>query len=163
LISEPCLRESAVLLDDRHPPELATADAHGNFVRTWGPRKDRQALGKLDAVLEWLGYKQDARVSDYWELIDVRSGTLLHRGTGELIAVSDDGRYIVSGDEEGRDIKIYELPLRRSLWFIAIAGRIWTVFAGTVRRWWRRRLWGEDNEAEKPHMHLCQAATAATP
>ena len=40
---------------------------------------------------------------------------------GNFDIVSADGRYVISGDEEGRHVKVYERPLRRSLFFIAIA------------------------------------------
>jgi hypothetical protein len=140
LISEAVLPEleSDDSLHGPHPPRVETVDANGNFVRIWGPQADRQTFRKLYAVLEWFGYKRGlsgATPSNCWALIDARSGSLMHKGSGDLIAVSADGRYVISGDEEARHIKVQELPLGRSMLFIAIAGAAWTVLALIVRRW----------------------------
>jgi hypothetical protein len=168
LTSEPCLpeTESYVAYQGPLPPWLAAVDADGNFVRVWGPQ-DRQTLVEhLYGLLEKLGYEQQVTVtspSDCWALIDARSGAVMHKGSGGLIAVSDDGRYVVSSDEEGRHVKVHELPLRRSLFFIVIAGGAWTALAMMVSCWWRRRISPEADAAEETHAHLSQATTAATP
>jgi hypothetical protein len=76
---------------------------------------------------------------------------------------STDGRYVVSGNDSRTEAKVYELPLRRSLLFIAMAGAVSTALAITARRWWRRRVSGEADLAEEPQMHLSKSALADTP
>jgi hypothetical protein len=147
----------------RSPPALATVDTDGHYVRTAGPRDDSRILMKLNAVLEWLGYKTDSRLGESWALLDARSGALLHQGTGELIAVSADGRYVISADEWGRHAKIYELPLRRSWLFIAVAGGIWTALLLTMRRWWPGRASSEAYEVEVAHVRLSKASAGGSP
>ncbi len=155
-VTGPCRPETSVPYagESEHPPHLATPDADGNFVSVWGWRDPSQTLIKLHRVLEWLGYKQDPPALDCWTLLDARSGAILQVGTGELIAVSADGRYVVSGDEQCEHIKIYELPLHRSLLFIAIAGAAWTALVFRVRRWWRRRVSGQGDQPAETHGHL---------
>jgi hypothetical protein len=147
----------------RSPPALATVDTDGHYVRTAGPREDSRILMNLNAVLEWLGYKPDSRLSESWALLDARSGAFLHQGTGELIAVSADGRYVISGDEDGRHAKIYELPLRRSWLFTAVAGGMWTALLLTMRRWWPGRVSSEAYEVEGAHVRLSKASAAGSP
>jgi hypothetical protein len=66
------------------------------------------------------------------------------------MTISADGRYVISSDEEGMNVRVYELPLRRSLFFIAVAGGAWTTLAFIVP-WWRRRRGSEEN----PSSELC--------
>jgi len=79
------------------------------------------------------------------------------------MAVIADGRYVISGDGEGRHVKGYELPLRRSLWFIAVAGGPWTAIAFIVSRWWRRRASREGDAADEAGLRYRSALTAGNP
>jgi hypothetical protein len=94
---------------------------------------------KIREILAWLGFKQKPGLSFHWQLIDSRSGALVRQGNDALLAVSSDGRYVVSSDPRSAHVKLYELPERRSLLFIAIASGIWSAVAFIVPRWWRRR------------------------
>jgi hypothetical protein len=123
---------------------IESADSEGNLIhvsawsfnteRTWGQR-----------ILNWLRPNQASRAVEVplavqWLLIDARSGRILHHGPDELLAVSSDGHYAVMGQQNASRPKVYELPLHRSLWFMVLAGGVWTMFAAVGQRWWHRGL-----------------------
>src|SRR5262249_37650820 len=123
-------------------PQWSSLEAVGvkrNLIRFETSRMEPQ-LTRLQAILNWLGFKQTPKADHQWLLIDSRSGRILHRGRDELIAVSADGRYLISGNEEQTDLKLYELPVRRSMPFMATAGAFWLILLAIARRLWRRRL-----------------------
>jgi hypothetical protein len=88
----------------------------------------------VQRVLDWIGFKRAASVSPphLWLLADGRTGEVLARNTDYLQAVSSDGRYLVSAEEDGSHAKLYELPLRPSLMFLATTGGIWTMLVVVV-------------------------------
>jgi WD40 repeat protein len=117
---------------------LQAMDDDCNSVRLLTPREDDNRT-KLHEILASLGFKQKPRLSYEWQLIDSRTGAIMRQGSETLLAVSRDGRYVVSGDPREARNKVYEIPLRRSLVFIAVAGAFWTALTVTVPWWWRRR------------------------
>jgi hypothetical protein len=77
-----------------------------------------------------------------WLLIDGRSGALRYQGRDTLLAVSSDGKYVVSGNDDGTGARLYELPLRaapRSLPFMMICGAAWTLVVVLSEWAWKRR------------------------
>jgi hypothetical protein len=123
------------------PGSIETVDAKGNFV-CLSATKQPGDLTWPQKILDWLGYKQTAPAKGphHWLLIDAKSGKVLDQGRDELLAVSSDGRYIVSRDWGKTGLKVYELPLQRSMLFIALVGALWTMVVLVGRRLWRRRL-----------------------
>jgi hypothetical protein len=97
-------------------------------------------LTRVQKVLNWLGFKQTPSTDHQWVLIDARSGEILHRGRDELIAVSADAQYVISGDEKQTRLNLYELPGHRSMPFMAVACAVWIILILVGRRLWRRRL-----------------------
>jgi len=119
---------------------LEAVDSRGDLVRlnARGPAE----LTPVEKVLNWLGLKRTSPQNEthQWLLIDAKSGQLLDQGRDELIAASADGRYVIAGENYQTRLQLHELPLRRSMTFMAIAGAVWTMFLLVCRRWWARRL-----------------------
>ena len=133
------------------PGNIETVEAKGNLVRldatNWpGGFTWRQK------ILIWLGYKQTEpdKGPHHWLLIDAKSGQVLDQGRDQLLAVSADGRYVVSRQWWQSRLNVYELPLGRSMLFIMIAGLVWTMLVLVCRRWWTRRLKPFMRDASEP-------------
>jgi hypothetical protein len=122
------------------PGGIEAVDSEANLIRLQasGPGK----LTWIQKAIDWLGFKQEApeEGSRQWLLIDVKSRRVVDQGRDELIAVSADGRYVVSGERDQNRLKLQELPLHRSTSFMAVTGAVWTLLLLVCRRWWRRRL-----------------------
>jgi hypothetical protein len=99
--------------------------------------------------VKWLDVQTYRQLSDR-EMLDAASGSIRHHGSDYLLAASADGRYVITGNEDESDAKLYELPARRSLLFIAIASGAWTALAVIVPWWWRRRV-----SEKNPSSDLC--------
>jgi hypothetical protein len=118
---------------------IDAADAAGTFVYVFAARRDNRETWR-SRVLRWRGIPFPGIIAEEWLLLDGGSGSVLHRGEDYLLAVSSDGRYAVSGNMEPSRVKIHELPLHRSIQFMAIGAAAWTVLLGGFRHWFRRRL-----------------------
>jgi hypothetical protein len=148
------------LLIPEYAGPIGTVDRQGNLVHFDGSRKVPEQRWWRQ-LLDRLGIMQaEPGLLDYhqWLLLDARTGAIVHTSRDYLRAVSADGRYAITGDDEHPEVRIYELPLRRSLLFIAVAGGAWTALVFTVRRWWRRRVSGGGEETDKRHVQA-QAVT----
>jgi len=143
---------------------IEAVDVEGNllmvqaFSDPTGPTWTQKALS-------WLGIKAGpvSGIRQEWLLIDGTSGQVLERGKDELLAISRDGRYVVTGDDNASRARVYELPLRRSLLFMAIASGAWTGLVFVIRRWWRRRVTAEGDEIGECLAQASNVATAGTP
>jgi hypothetical protein len=122
-----------------HPGSIEAIGPAGNLIRIdateWPP-----ALTWFQKVLDRVGVKQTPAERHQWLIIDAGSGHLLHHGRDQLIAVSTDGRYVISGECYQTDMRLYELPLRKSIPFIIIGCVVWTPLLLIGRRLLRRRL-----------------------
>jgi len=119
---------------------IEAVDLNGNLIRLQAT-SSAPGLTWLQTIIKRLGFKQTPSEEPHeWLLIDAKTSRILHRGRDELIAVSSDGQYVVSGDHNKRELKLHELPVHRSMTFIAIAGAVWTslLLAGLLL--WRRGL-----------------------
>jgi hypothetical protein len=119
---------------------IEAVDPDGNLIRSDGTR-DPVDPTWVQKGLDWLGFKQTpSRNGPHrWRLVDARSGTVLQQGWNELLAVSSDGRCVVTADNAS-SISVYRHPLRRSMLFIACAAIAWTLVLMLTRRVWRRRV-----------------------
>jgi WD40 repeat protein len=129
------------------PGTIEPVDRHGYVISVEAAPLSPQVTW-VQQVLSSLGFKQSPL--QQWLLLDARSGHVLDRGRDELIAVSADGRYVVSGDHDQTRLKLHELPLHGSATFIGIAGAVWTMFVLVCRRWWIHRLKPPVTDAIEP-------------
>ena len=123
---------------------IESADTEGNLIHACGWHWQLPGIGNW--LPRWLAVfffrAGDTKLHHAWLLIDGRSGTILHQGTDELQAVSSDGQYAVSGEHEPSQVKVYKLPVRKSLLIMVTAAAAWTmvvVVATMLGRCRRRR------------------------
>jgi WD40 repeat protein len=137
------LDERDIRLPEEHGV-IATADAEGNLVQVCGWHWRLPGIGNwLPRWLSWIFFRAgDTKLYHAWLLIDSRSGTIVQQGTGELQAVSSDGEYVISGEHLDSRVKVYKLPVHKSISNIVIAGAGWTmvIVVAAMLGWrWRRR------------------------
>jgi hypothetical protein len=117
---------------------IESVDGQGNLIHIGGACYNSE-LTWLQKILKRIGYPPSPRWQEYhqWLLMDGRSGEIVHGGTGTLLAVSTDGRYAVTGDDESSSVQVYELPVRRSILVMMISAAVWTSIVGIVWGWWK--------------------------
>jgi hypothetical protein len=113
-------------------------DGTGHLIRI-DARREPPELSWYEKWLGKIGIRLTPKSQHQWFLIDGRTRAIVTRGADDLLAVSRDGRYAVTTDEDENRLKIYELPLRRSVLFMSVAGGAWTMLAAIVWTWRRRK------------------------
>jgi hypothetical protein len=135
------LSERDIVFPGGSPANFKMADPDGHRIIVDEVRYNT-GLTWNQKILAWLGIKQN--IPRTWlasTLIEAGTGQILYRAGDEVLAVSSDGNYVVLGNWDGSRVRVFEMPYRRSLLFIAGATGVWmalAVIALRFRRW--RRL-----------------------
>src|SRR5262249_59223117 len=93
---------------------IENLDSRGSLIKV-DAKRDPPDVTLLDKAIERIRFKSAPRVQHQWLLIDGRTRAIVARGTDDLLTVSQDGRYAVTTGEDPSRLKVYELPLRRSM------------------------------------------------